>query len=133
MDEHGIIYRKIRDGPIIFHAIMVPNTLQPYILYECHNTLGHIGSTRLYHLIERNYYWKSYVKIAITMYVPAQNINMVTLKEPQYINFHLPIPNFPMSFISMDFVGPYRETENGNQCALTHHLHIDHLRIYDPH
>ena len=43
----------------------------------------------------------------------------VTLKEAQYINLHLPIPNFPMSFISMDLGGPYRETENSNQYALT--------------
>ena len=41
----------------------------------------------------------------------------VTLNEPLYINLHLPIPKFPMSFISMDLVGPYRETEHGNQYA----------------
>ena len=33
------------DGPNIFHSIMVPNALQPNILYECHNALGHNGST----------------------------------------------------------------------------------------
>ena len=43
----------------------------------------------------------------------------VTLKEPWYINLHLPIPKFPMSFTSMDLVGPYRENQNGNQYALT--------------
>ena len=43
----------------------------------------------------------------------------VTLKEPQYINLHLPIPQFPMSFINMDLVDPYGETENENQYALT--------------
>ena len=41
-----------------------------------------------------------------------------SLKEPQYISLHLPILIFPMSFISMDLVGPYRETENGNHYAL---------------
>ena len=25
LDEHGIAYKKIRDGPNMFHAIMVPN------------------------------------------------------------------------------------------------------------
>ena len=49
--EHGITYRKIRDGPNAFHAIMVPNTLQPYILCECHNALEHNGSIRLYILL----------------------------------------------------------------------------------
>ena len=27
LDEHGITYRKIRDGPNIFYAIKVPNAL----------------------------------------------------------------------------------------------------------
>ena len=31
LDEHSIIYRKSRDGSNIFHAIMAPNTFQPYI------------------------------------------------------------------------------------------------------
>ena len=43
----------------------------------------------------------------------------VTLKEPQYVDLHLHTPQFPMSFISMDLLGTYHETENGNQCALT--------------
>ena len=57
LDKH--IYRKIRDRPNIFHAIMVPKNLQPRILYECHNALGHNGSTGLYHPIRRNYYWEN--------------------------------------------------------------------------
>ena len=43
----------------------------------------------------------------------------VTLKEPQSINLQLQVLQFPMSFISMDWLGPYHETEKGNQCALT--------------
>ena len=37
LDEHGIVYTKIRDGPNIFHAIMVPTALQPYIGKGCLN------------------------------------------------------------------------------------------------
>ena len=40
-------------------------------------------------------------------------------KIPQYINLPLQIPQFPMSFISMDLLGPYHETEKENQYALT--------------
>ena len=52
----------------------------------------------------------------------------VTLKEPQYVNLHLPILQFPMSFLSMDLLGPYSEMENGNQymlkviCMLTNYV-----------
>ena len=58
LDEHDITYRKIWDGSNIFHAIIVHNTLQPYILYENHYTLGHNRATKLYHFIRRLYYWK---------------------------------------------------------------------------
>ena len=105
---------KIRDGPNIFHAIMVPNTLQPYILYECHNALGLNGSTRLYQFIRRNYYWKKLCQNGNNYMHSCTECQQVTLKELQYINLHLPIANFPMSFINMDLVGPYRETESSN-------------------
>ena len=52
LDESMIVYRKVRDGLNIFHAIMFPQLLQPYILYESHNVLGHNGSTRLYTFIK---------------------------------------------------------------------------------
>ena len=39
LDEHGTVYRKIKDRANIFHAVMVPQTLQPYILYGYSNTL----------------------------------------------------------------------------------------------
>ena len=45
LDDHGTVYRKMKDGSNVSHAIMVPQNLQPYILYENHNTLGHNGST----------------------------------------------------------------------------------------
>ena len=43
----------------------------------------------------------------------------VILKESQYTNLHLSILQFPMYFISMDILGSYWKTENGNQCTLT--------------
>ena len=48
----GFAYRKIKDGPNIFHKAMVPQTFQPYILYESNNALGHSGSTRLSNFIK---------------------------------------------------------------------------------
>ena len=43
----------------------------------------------------------------------------VTVKEPQYINLHLPLPQFPRAFISMDLLGSYSQTESGYQYAQT--------------
>ena len=106
LGEHETIYRKIRDRPNIIHAIMVPNTLQSDILYECHNALGHNGSTRLYHFISRHYYWKRLCQHCNTYVCSCSGCQQVALKGPQYVNLCLPIPKFQMSFISMDLVGP---------------------------
>ena len=43
----------------------------------------------------------------------------VTLKEPQNVDLHLTISQFPMTFIIIDLLGPYSETESGNQYPLT--------------
>ena len=111
--------RKIRDWPNIYQAIMVPNALQPYILYESHNALGHNGSTRMYHFIRRHYYWKKLNQHCNKSVYSCPECQLVTSKEPQYFNLHLPIPQFSMSFIGMDLLCPYWETEKGNQYTLT--------------
>ena len=97
---------------------MVPQNLPPYMLHESHNALRHTGSTMLYNFIKRFYYWKK-LHQDCGMYVRScTECLQATFREPQYVNPHLPIPLFPMSFISMDLLGPYRETENGNPYAM---------------
>ena len=112
-------YLQIRDRPNIFHTIMVPNTVQPYILYECHNALGHNGSTRLYNFIRRHYYWKKLCQHCNKYMLVCRMLTSNFKKSPSISTCIYLIPQIPMSFINMDLVGPYRETENGNQYALT--------------
>ena len=52
LDKHGIAYRKVWNGPNICHAIMVPQKLQPCILYESYSSLQCNGSTWLYNFIK---------------------------------------------------------------------------------
>ena len=86
---------KLGMEQIFFHTIMVPNTLQPYILYESHNALGHTGSTRLYTSIRKHYYWKKLYQHCNKYIQPCPECQPVTLKEPQYINLHLHTPQIP--------------------------------------
>ena len=119
LDEHGIVYWKIKDGSNIFHAIMMPQILLPYILYESHKALGHKGSTRLYNFIKWHYYWKRLWQHCNKYVRPCPKCQQFTLKELHYVDSHLPIRQLPMSFISMNLLGPYHETGNGNQYDLT--------------
>ena len=113
------MYTEIRDEPNIFYTIMVPNTLQPNIMKESHNALGHYGSTKLYNFIRRHYYWKTLCQHCNKYAQSCPGCQQVTLKEPQYIILSLSILQFPMSLISMGLLDPYHETEKGNQYALT--------------
>ena len=98
---------------------MMPQTLQPYILYENHNSLGHNGSTRLHNYIKRHYNWRKLWQHCNKYIRSCSECHQVTLKEPHYVDLHLPLPQFLMFFITMDLLGPYQETENGDQYALT--------------
>ena len=96
LDEHSITYRKIKLDKIFFHMIMVLQTLQPFILYESHSKLGHNGSTRLYNFIKRHYYWRKLHQQCNKYIRSCPECPQVTLKEPLYVNLHLPILQFAM-------------------------------------
>ena len=70
-------------------------------------------------LFSRHFYWKKLHQNCNKYIYSCPECQKVTLKDPQYINLHLHILQFPMSFIGIDLVGPYRETEKGNQYSLT--------------
>ena len=86
-NKHGIMYRQIEDRPHIFHAIMVPQTLQPYILYESHNALGNNGSTRLYNAIKTHCYWKKLWQHCNKYVRSCPECQQVMVKEPHYVDF----------------------------------------------
>ena len=132
LDEHGIIYRKIKDESNIFHSIMVPQTLEPYILYMSYNALGHNCPTCLHSIIKRHYYWRKLCQHCNRYVRSCPNFQQLTLKEPHNVDIHLPIPQFPMTCVSMDILGPYQETENGNLHSKCY-VYVDYLCLHDSH
>ena len=86
LDEHGVEYRKNEDESNIFHVAMVPQSLQPYILYENHNPPEHNGFTRLYSFIKRHFYWRKLYQHCNKYVRSCPVCQQVTLKESQYIN-----------------------------------------------
>ena len=81
-DEH-CIREMLGMDQILFHAIIVPYTLQPYILYESHNALEHNGSSRLYHFIKRQHYWKKLCQHFNKYVCSCPEFQQITLKEPK--------------------------------------------------
>ena len=77
---------------------------------------------------------RNWFKTANKYIRPYHECQQVALKEPQYINLHLPILQFAMFFISMNLFVPYSEMVNGNQyaltfiCMLTNNVFMVHMR-----
>ena len=90
---------KLGIDQIVFIQLWSCHTLQPYILYESHNAPGQYVSTRLYNFIRRQYYWKKLHQQCNKYVQSCPECQQVTLKEPQYINLHLLVLQFPMTFL----------------------------------
>ena len=98
LDEHGITYRNIRDGPNVFHKFMAhhTHTLQPYILYESHNVLGHNGSNRLFNFIRRHHYWKKLGQKCNKYVQSCPECQQDTFKKnPNILTYIYQYQNFP--------------------------------------
>ena len=105
--------------------------MQPYILYESHNALGHNGSTRLYHFIRMHYYCKKLHQHCNKYVCSCTESQQVTLKEPQYINLHLSIPQFPMLFM-YGLVRSLSRNWKGKPVSFNCHIHVTHYVFMIP-
>ena len=92
-----------------------------------------MGATKLYHFLKRLYYcqgtWKE-----IHQYVRScQKCQIMNLQTPHYINLHQDITQIPQDHISIDLIGPYNITSQGN--SLCPHCGMQPYRLpYDnPH
>ena len=50
LDPQGVLYKNVQDHGKELMVLIVPMTLQKYVLYESHSSLGHSGTTLLYNI-----------------------------------------------------------------------------------
>ena len=50
--------QKVKDHEQEVTVLILPKTLQKYVLYQSHTSLGHNCKTRLHQFLKRQYYWK---------------------------------------------------------------------------
>ena len=104
--------------------IVVPDKYKPHILAANH--MAHFGVKKTYDLIREKFFWDK-------MYSDTKNYvesckHCISYKSPNKIppvpiqrNF---IPTRPMEFVSCDFIGKLKQTNNGNSYILSF---IDHF------
>ena len=116
---HGHLTQKVTDFNSTFSPVVVPKIVIKYLLYTSHDSLGHVGATKLYHFIKRLYYFSGMQKIIHKYIRTCQKCQIMNLQKPNYTNLHQEIANTPQDYILIDLMGPYNTTSQGNAYALT--------------
>ena len=119
LDPQGILYRKTRDHDKVFTALIVLESLQKYVLYEYHTSLGHNGTPRLYQCLNRKYYLKGLRKSVHKLVRNFSKCQTKTLQAPNYTCLYLEVPQMMMNFTSIDLIGPFQIIPRGNWYDLT--------------
>ena len=57
-DAMGFLHKRVVNFNSVFLAIVVPQILIKYLLYASHDSLGHVGATKLYHFLKWLHYFK---------------------------------------------------------------------------
>lgn len=102
LDSKGLLYHH--------QAIIIPDAedLRLQLVKECHDSpaAGHPGQQKTYDLVSRNYWWPK-MKDFVHQYVNSCDTCQRT-KVPRHKPYgqlkSLPVPPFPFSSISMDFI-----------------------------
>ena len=50
IDTRGILHKKVIDFNSTFSAVVILQMLIKYLLHASHDSLGHVGATKVYHL-----------------------------------------------------------------------------------
>ena len=109
-DAMSILHKKVIDFNSTFSSVEVPKILIKYLLHASHDSLGHIGATKLYHFPKRLYYFQGMQKIIHRYVRTCQKCQIINLQKPNYINLHQGIAQTPQDHISIDLIGPYNTT-----------------------
>ena len=81
-----------------------------YLLHASHDSLGHVGATKLYHFLKQLYYFKGMRK-KLHQYVRSCNkCKIMNLQKPRFIDLHQDIVQTPHDHLSIDLLGPYNTT-----------------------
>ena len=117
-DTMGILHKKFINFNSTFSAVVIPQIIIKYLLHTSHSSLGHTGATKLYHFIKRLYSFQI-IKKKIHQYVRScHKCQIMNLQKPNFINLHQDIVQTLQDHISIDLLGLYTVTSQGNSCTL---------------
>ena len=111
--------KTVHDQGMEFNVLVAPRKMQPLLLKLAHDNMGHNGANRTHMLLKREYFWPRMfhdVRLHVKQCLASLKRNKQVVRAPKLT---FAVPNMPMSFISMDLIGPFPRSEKGNVYALT--------------
>ena len=115
----GILHKKVVDFNSIFSAVVLPQILKRYLLHASHDSLRHVGTTKLYYFLKWLYYFQG-MRRQLHEYVRSwHKCQIMNLQKPRFIDLHQDIAQTPQDHLSIDLLGPYSATSQGNLFVLT--------------
>ena len=99
IDAIGILHKKVLGFNSTLSAIVVPHILKKYLLHASHDSLGHVGATKLYHFLKQLYYFQG-KGIKLYQYVRScHKCQIINLQKPNLFTytktFHKPQKTYP--------------------------------------
>ena len=118
----GILFRRVKykDKPIR-ETVVVPTKLRKYVLADFHDATiaGHLGASKTYGKIGQRFWWKN-IKGDITKFVKSCQVcqDRNTPKNKKQGFLRPSEAKFPWEVVSIDILGPLKETGNGNSYVI---------------
>ena len=121
--ENGVLLRKSLSNnlDIEYHQAVMPKSLREEILKLYHESPsgGHLGVDKTLDKIRKKYYWYN-MKQDILLWCQTCTLCAQTRRPQKTPRSHLQTVRvgYPMERIAMDIMGPFQETERGNEYIL---------------
>ena len=129
----GLLYHLLHDNPHtsredVIWQIVIPRALVPEILFLNHDhpLAGHLGTTKTYYRIRRQYFWKNMYAEVDNYCQSCEACATRRLGSPRPIAplGTLPAVSYPFERIAVDVVGPFPRTNKGNRVLV---VFVDHF------
>lgn len=108
----------------VYPRLMVPPSLRKKIVETAHVEMGHMSSQKTLDRIREAYLWPG-MKADVRKYCFHCPVCSVHTRAREHCEMgEMPIPAYPMQYVSADLTGPLVQSDNGNSYILSI---IDHL------
>ena len=108
----GILNKEVINFNNIFPALVVPQILVKCLLHASHHSVGHVGTTKVYHFLKQLYYFKSMRKKLHEYVGSYHKCQIMNLLKPSLIDLHQEITQAPQEHLPIDLLGPYNTTSS---------------------